>query len=710
MECIRLLRRLESAKSSRVSLQTVGELRDLSIALRSLGFLTEAHDICLACVEMCRTLAVETKQPQSVAFDLAMSLTNLSSTANDIGNRKEALDTIEEAVKLFRELAASRPNVYRSYLAMALLRHSKRLTTMGKHEEALAKSTEAIRIDSQLVNVKRAFLPDFANALIYHAYSLLGTGRFQGSLEHINRAVQIAKQLVEDSKEQYTPLLSKALNFLSVCLYEHHRYEDSVKAAREAVQIRRMLVELRPEEFSYALTNSLNNLSLSLGALWQYDEALAVSREAIEIARARVAKEPSDPSKWLLAQCLEPFAEHLKGLGKVEKSVSIARETLVLIRSLAADNEALQTDLSQALLNLGKGLTELGDLEPALENLRESVEIRRGLVESYQRVQLPLLAESLDWMGWCLMGMGRRAEALHAAQESVDLFNYALVNSDCPDAFRMGLVMALSLRSRCLRLAGRSKEALRPAREGCDMLGSFPSHYPPLSIAYVSGTVLRAYSSALHDDGQYELATKKIREALEARRKLPAQYGVDKSESLMKYAQALGDTGHLEEAHRVGLEGLAILRPFAETRPGINRTNLAKGLLKLCRIDAKMEAYKAGCTALAQEAVDLLRLQPETFGPELAEALDELALALEREGRYREGLGAAKEALELRVIWDEEGTIRGFERLVRKSKELVQRLSEAGVMHANDTPTPRSAHLQLQEDLSRYSPKRHSLP
>jgi tetratricopeptide (TPR) repeat protein len=589
---------------------------------------------------------------------------------------------------------------------MVLLRYSKRLNVAGKHEEALSKSTEAIGIDSQLVNVKRVFLPDFAKALIYHAYSLLGTGRFQPSLDHINRAVQISRQLVEESKDQYTPLLSKALNFLSVCLYEHHRYEDSVKAAREAIQIRRMLLELRPTEFSYALTDSLNNLSLSLGELWQYDEALTVSREAIEIARARLAKEPSDPSKWLLAQCLEPFAEHLKGLGKMAESVSIARETIVLIRSLAADNEALRTDLSEALLNVGKGLTELGDLEPALENLKESVAIRRVLVESYQRVQLPLLAESLDWMGWCLMGMGRRAAALHAAQESVDLFNYALTNSDCPDAFRMGLIMALSLRSRCLRLAGRSKEALTPAREGCELLGSFPPHYPPLSIAYVTGTVLRAYSSALLDGGQNELAAQKARESLEARKKLPAQYCVDKSESLMKYAQALGETGHLEKGHRVGTEGIAILRPISELRPGINRTSLAKGLLKLCRIDAKMEGHKLACVGLAQEAVDLLRLQPETFGPELAEALHELALAFQRDSKYREALGAAKEALELRLVWDEEGTIRGFGALVEESKALVQRLSEEGVIHAS--PTPRSTHLQLQEDLARYSPKRHT--
>ena len=96
MECIRLLRRLQSAKSTSVSLQTVGELRDLSTALRALGFLTEAHDISSACVEMCRTLATGNSKAQSVSFDLALSLMFLSSSASDIGERTQALNTVAE--------------------------------------------------------------------------------------------------------------------------------------------------------------------------------------------------------------------------------------------------------------------------------------------------------------------------------------------------------------------------------------------------------------------------------------------------------------------------------------------------------------------------------------------------------------------------------------------------------------------------------------
>ncbi|CCA70312.1 related to tetratricopeptide TPR_2 repeat protein-Beijerinckia indica subsp. indica [Serendipita indica DSM 11827] len=611
MESIRLLRRLETAKSNTVSLQTIGELRDLSTNLRALGLLTEAHEICLACVEMCRSMAAA--NPQSVAFDLALTLTHLSSSANDIGERDEALSSAKEAASIYRQLAQSRPQVYNPHLAM-------------------------------------------------------------DSLRAITEAVSISRKLVAQSEDQYAPLLSKALNFLGVCLREHNRYDESIEAAKEAVAIRRRLVELRPSVYSVALTDSLNSLSLSLGEAWQYEEAMEASREAVDCARKRLVRDASDPNQWLLAQSLAPMAWNLAGLDMLDESVHLASEAIGLIRSLAADNEALRTDLSGALMDLGTGLIEFGRLEPALEALKESVAIRRVLVENYQRVQLPLLAESLDWMGWCLMGMGRRDEALAAAQESVDLFGDALRHSDCPDAFRMGLAMALSLLSRCLRLGGRNAESLKPAQDAYHLLETFPAHYPPLGVAFVRGTVLRAYSSALYWDGQYAASLARAQDSLEERRKLPAKHAPGKSESYTRLAKTLAKLGHWDEAHKAATEGVILIRPLVETRPGINRTILAKALLVLANINSSIPKYQLTSVSLLEEAVQLYRDSGKMFEPELSETLQELAECLEKQGRREEAKGVARETLEIREVWARKGIMKGYDAMVEATALLLEKL------------------------------------
>ncbi len=46
-----------------------------------------------------------------------MSLNNLANTLSDLGRREEALAAAEEAVGLYRELAAARPDAFRPDLA-----------------------------------------------------------------------------------------------------------------------------------------------------------------------------------------------------------------------------------------------------------------------------------------------------------------------------------------------------------------------------------------------------------------------------------------------------------------------------------------------------------------------------------------------------------------------------------------------------------------
>ena len=97
---------------------------------------------------------------------LAMSLYNLSNRLGDLGRREEALAASQEAVTIGRELAAARPDAFRPDLATSLNNLSLRLGALGRREEALAASQEAVTIRRELAAARPdAFPPALATSL-----------------------------------------------------------------------------------------------------------------------------------------------------------------------------------------------------------------------------------------------------------------------------------------------------------------------------------------------------------------------------------------------------------------------------------------------------------------------------------------------------------------------------------------------------------------
>jgi tetratricopeptide (TPR) repeat protein len=74
---------------------------------------------------------------------LAASLTDLSLRQSALG-RQEALTTSEQAVELYRELAAAQPDAFTPDLASELLRQGARLSEAQQYEAALAIDREAV--------------------------------------------------------------------------------------------------------------------------------------------------------------------------------------------------------------------------------------------------------------------------------------------------------------------------------------------------------------------------------------------------------------------------------------------------------------------------------------------------------------------------------------------------------------------------------------
>ena len=69
----------------------------------------------------------------------------MANRLSDLGRREEALSAAEEAVGLYRALAAARPDAFLPDLAMSLNNLANRLNDLGRREEALSAAEEAVR-------------------------------------------------------------------------------------------------------------------------------------------------------------------------------------------------------------------------------------------------------------------------------------------------------------------------------------------------------------------------------------------------------------------------------------------------------------------------------------------------------------------------------------------------------------------------------------
>ena len=81
---------------------------------------------------------------------VAKSLNNQGNRLSDLGRREEALAASQEAVDLYRPLAQTRPDAFLPDLAMSLSNLGRDLWNLGRREEALEHWREAVQINDRL--------------------------------------------------------------------------------------------------------------------------------------------------------------------------------------------------------------------------------------------------------------------------------------------------------------------------------------------------------------------------------------------------------------------------------------------------------------------------------------------------------------------------------------------------------------------------------
>ena len=394
-----------------------------------------------------------------------------------IGKSQEALAGSREAVEIRRQLAAAQPDAFLPDLAMSLNNLANLLSDVGQRSDALAAIREAVEIRRQLAAAQPdAFLPDLAMSLNNLANRLSDVGQRGEALAAIREAVEIRRQLAAAQPDAFLPDLATSLNNLANLLSDVGQRDDALAAIREAVDIYRRLAAAQPDAFLPDLATSLNNLANMLSEVGQRSDALAAIREAVEIRRQLAAAQP-DAFLPNLAGSLNNLANRLSEVGQRSDALAAIREAVEIRRRLAAAQpDAFLPDLAMSLNNLAIMLSDVGQRGEALAAIREAVEIRRQLAAAQPDAFLPNLATSLNNLANRLSDVGQRDDALAAIREAVEIRRRLAAAQ--PDAFLPGLARSLAVLGRILAQAQEWEESIASAAESVALVRPFALKHP----------------------------------------------------------------------------------------------------------------------------------------------------------------------------------------------------------------------------------------
>ena len=417
--------------------------------------------------------ALAAGNPAAHQADLATALNDLGARLDRVGRYQDALRATREAVTLYRALAAGNPAAHQAGLATALTSHGTELYQLGRYQDALRATREAVTLYRALAaGNPAAHQAGLATALTSHGTELYQLGRYQDALRATREAVTLYRALAVDSPQVG---LAMALDNLGVLLHLLGRYQDALQAAQEAVTLYRALAVGNPAAHQADLAMALSNLGARLDRVGRYQDALQPAQEAVTLYRALAADSPQAG----LAMALSNLGTRLDRVGRHQEALQATREAVTLYRALAAGNPAAhQADLASALTNFGVGLDRVGRYQDALRATREAVTLRRALAAGNPAAHQADLATALTNLSAWLDRVGRYQDALQAAQEAVTL--YRALAAGNPAAHQAELATALTNLGTELYQLGRYQEMLMVRTEAVHICRELAEKDPDL--------------------------------------------------------------------------------------------------------------------------------------------------------------------------------------------------------------------------------------
>ncbi|WP_431047107.1 hypothetical protein ACQUSR_33435 [Streptomyces sp. P1-3] len=302
------------------------------------------------------------------------------------GRLEEALAESEAVLAQFRAIALEDvPNpalvpMVEGNLAFALKAYADRLGEVGRREEALAATEEAVAVQRRLAAYDEQYRPDLASGLLGLGRDLSYAQRWDDATAVMEESVTLYRRLAASEPGKHESNLSAALAALGVCHLRTDRPEAAVSLGRESVDLRRRLHARDPSAHAMSLANALYHLAAALERVGNSD-SVPLAYEAVELYRELARVNPSAYDREL-ADGLNGLAVRLLVAQRPEESLTAAYESVAILRRVSA-REAIaeQHTLAEALGVLIGALMVAGRYAEAAEAADECVVVCRRMAE-----------------------------------------------------------------------------------------------------------------------------------------------------------------------------------------------------------------------------------------------------------------------------------------------------------------------------------------
>ena len=593
-------------------------------------------------------LKIRRKVLPEMHHDLGRSLNNLGLDQSALGDKKPAVGSYVEAIRIWKaSLGEGDPLV-----AMSLHNLGNVQYDLREYDAAKRTYTEALSIQRNAVPV-----PDSETAVL-----LNHLGNTHLELKDNEAAKRSYLEVVEICRK----VLPKDHPDTAVGLYNlglvQARMGASAEAAKshtEALAIRRKALPKNHPE----IATSLYQLGIAQATMLDYKVAKQSHTEALRLRRESLPVGHADT-----LDSLTKLGELLSQLGEFEAAKQSHMEALAVRRKVLPKDHV---DIAISLGGLSVSQLGLGDIEGAKKGTEEYLEIQRKIAPNNNL----MIADTLDSLGSLDQQLRefeesrkKYAEALALRRKSLpedhpaiahSLANYGSLSDSAGDyegarkshekclAIRRRAVprndreIAMSLQALAFVLVplGEHKESCQCHEEALVLLRkSLPKTDPYLATSLewlaVSQTVL----------GERDGALKSFEEALALKRQILSGDHREIANNLSLFGHLRHVRGEHEKALACHSEALAIRRRLLPE----NHPDIGKSLSNLGNVLAGMQDYDAAQRAYAESLAIFRKTLPKDH-PELAAPLMERArIDLRRGKTSAETVSALAEVLSIK--------------------------------------------------------------
>ena len=242
-------------------------------------------------------------------------------------------------------------------------------------------------------------------------------------------------------------------------------------------------------------------------------------------------------------------------------------------RQAASENSAVAV---QALNLLGTARRQLGNIDGALQAIREASNVARQLAKANPAAYEPALASSLNNLANRLSETGDRAGALLAAREAAEI--YTRLAKANPAAYDPHLAMSLNNLPKHLSQTGDHAGALLASREAVEIRRRLVKA-DPAAVEPNLATSLNNLANHLNETGDRAGALLAAREAVEIYTRLakanPAAYLPDLAMSINNLTLFLSHVGDRSGAIASCKEALGLYEQANHQHPGLFDAEIA---------------------------------------------------------------------------------------------------------------------------------------